>query len=78
MAVEKAMKEVIMESIELVKAEAKVITVQPGDIIAVKYPGMLSLDAITRLKEQIKGKFPDCEVAILCEGMDLEIYRRGS
>jgi len=53
----------------------EVISIQPGDVVAVMYPGSLSTKVSICLKEQIREIFPRTDVIILEDGMSLEVYR---
>jgi hypothetical protein len=59
-------------SIQIAKLELK-----PGDKIILKYPGRLSDVAFERLRVSMKPYFPDHEIIILEENMDIQIARDG-
>ncbi len=61
----------------------KVIRVQLGDIIVLRYPGVLSQEAMERLRRTFVDNILEplsfknkVKVAILEEGMDIEIMRK--
>lgn len=53
----------------------EVISIQPGDVIAVHLVRSLSLQGISNLKAALKPAFPDNKIIVLDEGMTLEVYR---
>jgi hypothetical protein len=44
---------------------------EPGDIIVAKVQGRLSMDQIQRIGTILKERFPDHQVAVLDEGIEL-------
>jgi hypothetical protein len=53
----------------------EVISIQPGDVIAISVPGALSEKACEHIKMSMAIAFPGSKSVILEEGMSLEVYR---
>ena len=53
----------------------EVISIQPGDKIAIMHPGVLSEKGYATVKKGFTETFPGTECLILEEGMTMEVYR---
>ena len=56
---------------EVARIEIARLELKPGDKIVLKYPGRLSDQAYENLQASLKPSFPDHEIIVLEEGMDL-------
>ncbi len=67
----------VLEKIFIAKAVDVVkINVQPGDIIVLKYWRLLRPEAFENLKVVIKPHFPDNEIMILDDGLDVSVITK--
>jgi hypothetical protein len=55
--------------------EAKILFLEPGDIIALRYPGLLTPKQAESLKADGEAAFPGHVVAVLSQGIDVVIVR---
>jgi hypothetical protein len=55
--------------------EAKILRLEPGDIIALRVADELSPDQAKLLQEAGKAAFPGHDVAVLSGGIDLVVVR---
>ena len=62
-------------SFELDRVEAKILRVEPGDIIALRVPFELTPDQAKELSEQGRASFPGHTVAVLSGDIDVVIVR---
>jgi hypothetical protein len=53
--------------------EARKITVEPGDIIVLRYGGLLSADMMERMRCQAREAFAPARVVVLDRGMTLGV-----
>ena len=59
------------EQIEFLKSEFKVMHLEPGDIVVLRTPLVLSKQAIDNILGPIKAMIPDHHIILLEEGMDI-------
>ena len=52
-----------------------VLRLEPGDIIVLRSPRMLQLDAVKRLSAEAQARFPDNKVLVLMDGVDIGVVR---
>jgi len=55
--------------------ESLYLDVKKNDVIIVKVPGQISLDAKIRIKETLQGLFRDNQVAIINDDIDIGVIR---
>lgn len=57
-----------------IKGDVEVLRLQPGDIIVVTLDGRHGREAVSRIGEQVRERFPDHEV-LVADGVRLSIQR---
>lgn len=55
---------------------AKVLRLQPGDIVVLKFAKSLSEAEHAEVIQRAKALFPDHEVAVFQHGADLQVFRK--
>ena len=62
--------------VEIVLEHLSVLHVEPGDVLVLRYPGILSDDAIHHLHESFRNVFGEgMKVIVLDQGMELSVAR---
>jgi len=56
--------------------EARVVRLQPGDVIVLSTSKRLTMEAVDVLRERLGELFGDHRVAILEDGLSLEVLRK--
>lgn len=56
----------------------KVLHVEPGDVLTLTVPRDMSAEHARSLLDAMKRAFPEVLVAMLTEGAELEVVRRGA
>jgi hypothetical protein len=54
----------------------KMAEIQPGDVLILRHEKQLSDDFYRHIKESFKSILPDVKIAVLEDGMDIEILRQ--
>lgn len=58
--------------------DMQILKVQPGDLVILRYDGILSYEDTAYIKSRLEGDLPDgVKVVILEEGMDIGVIRQG-
>ncbi len=52
------------------------LTVQPEDIVVLKYKGHMDYDSMVRLREQFNSKFPGLKVMVIDQDLDISVIRK--
>lgn len=52
------------------------INIQPGDIVILRYPGMLRPTVYERLKDSVQPHFPNNKVMIFEDGLDISVVTK--
>jgi hypothetical protein len=55
------------------QTQVNTINPRPGDTVIVSYPGRLSVEQEARIREVMKGAFPQCLVVLAAEGFRVSI-----
>jgi hypothetical protein len=55
--------------------EARILRLEPGDVIVLRTPLRLSFEQIAELEEQVTDRFPSHKAIVLAGGMELTIAR---
>lgn len=63
----------MIDNLDLV--QAKILRLEPGDIIALRYEDDLPAEQARRLKEYGEAAFPGHSVVVLTGGVDLVVVR---
>lgn len=57
--------------------EVRVVRLEPGDIICLMTPKMLTMEEADHLHNQAQAFFDDHRVVVLEDGLSLEVVRKG-
>lgn len=55
--------------------EVRIVRVQPGDTIVLRYPGYLSPQGAANLTRYAEARFK-CPVIVLVEGIEIDVLRK--